>query len=76
MLEGKHGEDNSKRLARTTAKAYMSAVVKFYSFHMANGMDFNNEPFKHEIINISFQAGGTSMKAYQTKAVHSTVVVK
>lgn len=60
------------RIARTTATAYMNAVVKFYSFHIRNGYQFNNPPFEHEVATIHFQAGGTSMKAYMSKAVHTT----
>ena len=62
----------SLRLARTTATAYMNAVVKFYSFHIRNGYQFNNPPFDHELIIINYQAGGTSMKAYMSKQVHTT----
>jgi integrase len=69
MLEGK---ESPLQLARSTAKAYMSAVVQFYKFHIARGMDFGSEPFMHEIVNISYQASGISMKPYITKAVHTT----
>jgi integrase len=60
------------KLARTTATAYMNAVIKFYSFHLRQGYKFNNPPFDHEIININFQASGTNMKGYMSKAVHTT----
>ncbi|MFT2092102.1 site-specific integrase [Paraglaciecola sp. 2405UD69-4] len=59
-------------LARTTATAYMNAVVKFYSFHLRDGLQFNNPPFEHEIIKLHFEAGATSMKAYMTKDVHTS----
>jgi len=59
-------------LARTTAIAYMRAVVKFYSFHIRQGCEFNNQPFEHELITINYQASGTSMKAYMSKQVHTT----
>lgn len=59
-------------LARTTATAYMNAVVKFYSFHLRNGLRFNNPPFEHEIVKLHFEAGATSMKAYVTKDVHTS----
>ena len=64
--------DTNLRLARTTATAYMNAVVKFYNYHLRQGMIFNNPPFEHEVININFEAAGNSMKAYMTKAVHTT----
>lgn len=60
------------RLARTTATAYMNAVVKFYSYHIRNGYQFNNPPFEHEVITIYYQASGKNMKAYMSKDVHTT----
>ena len=60
------------RLARTTASAYMNAVIKFYSYHIRSGYSFNNKPYEHEVITIHYQAGENSMKAYQSKAVHTT----
>jgi hypothetical protein len=66
-------EPNSDlRLARTTATAYMNSVVKFYSFHIRMGYYFNNPPFQHEVVNIHYQAGGSSMKSYMSKAIHTT----
>jgi len=60
------------RIARTTATAYMNAVVKFYSYHIRNGYQFNNPPFEHEVVTIHYPAGETSMKAYMSKAIHTT----
>ena len=64
--------DPSLSIARTTAKAYLGAVVKFYSFHIRDGYQFNNPPFEHEVITIQYQASGTSMRAYMSKDVHTT----
>ena len=64
--------DPALKIARTTATAYMNTVVKFYSFHIRNGYRFNNPPFEHEVISIRYKAGGTSMKSYMTKEVHTT----
>lgn len=64
--------DLSLRLSQTTAKAYMRAVVKFYSFQIRNGYTFNNPPFSHEVIKINVPAGGTSMKSYMRLDVHTT----
>jgi integrase len=64
--------DPDLKLARTTATAYMNAVIKFYSFHLRHGYKFNNPPFDHEIVTINFQASGTNMKSYMSKAVHTT----
>jgi len=62
----------NKRIARTTATAYMNAVVNFYKFHLRNGYQFNNPPFEHELIKIHYRAGRTSMKGYLSKEVATT----
>ncbi|MFS1983077.1 site-specific integrase [Vibrio breoganii] len=59
-------------LAKTTAQAYMRAVVKFYTFHLRLGKEFNHPPFEHEIVKISYEAGATSMKSYLTKDIHTS----
>lgn len=64
--------EHSLRLARTTASAYMRAVIKFYSFHIRQGYQFNNPPFVYEIVKLSFESNGQNMKAYMTKDVHTT----
>jgi len=64
--------DPDKRLARTTASAYMGAVIKFYKFHLRDGYNFPNPPFDHEVITLHFEAGSTNIKAYQSKEVHTT----
>lgn len=64
--------DPSRRIARTTATAYMNAVVRFYSYHIRNGYQFNNPPFEHEVVTIHYQVSGTSMKTYMSKDVHTT----
>jgi site-specific recombinase XerD len=61
-----------KSLTRTTATAYMRSVIKFYKFHLRDGYTFPNPPFEHEVITLHFEAGGTSMKAYQSKEIHTT----
>jgi hypothetical protein len=62
----------SKKIAKTTAKAYMNAVVKFYSFHIRHGYQFNNPPFEHEVVQISYSVGETNMKAYMSKDIHTS----
>lgn len=64
--------DPSESLARTTVTAYMRSVIKFYKFHLRDGYNFPNSPFEHEVITLHFEAGGTSMKAYQSKDIHTT----
>ena len=67
------GVTNSENsLAKTTATAYVNAVVKFYSFYLRLGYIFNNPPFEHEIITIHYQGCGTSMQAYHSKDVHTS----
>ncbi|OCH68728.1 site-specific integrase [Vibrio splendidus] len=64
---------NSKDgLARSTATAYMRAVIKFYTYHLRNNYPFNNPPFQHEVVQIHFKTGGKSMKSYMTKDIHTT----
>lgn len=65
-------KNQDKKLARTTASAYMGAVIKFYKFHLRCGYPFPNPPFEHEIITLNFEASGTSMKGYMSKEVHTT----
>jgi|TARA_B110000211_G_scaffold172706_1_gene195033 integrase len=65
-------KDESQKLARTTASAYINAVTKFYSFHIRQGYQFNNPPFNYEIVTVNFEANGQSMKAYMSKQVHTT----
>ncbi|MFV3352545.1 site-specific integrase [Aeromonas veronii] len=64
--------DDSERMARTTAKAYILAVVGFYKYHLRKGYKFNNPPFELEIVTLNFQAGASKMKAYTKKDVHTT----
>ncbi|OBU44482.1 integrase [Photobacterium phosphoreum] len=65
-------ENPEDAMARTTAKAYINAVVGFYKHHLIIGYQFNNPPFEHEIVKINYQTSGTNMKAYMTKAIHTT----
>jgi len=64
--------NDKDKLAKTTATAYISAVVNFYSFYLRLGYKFNNPPFEHEIINIHYEGNSSSMQAYHSKAVHTT----
>jgi integrase len=59
-------------LAKSTAKSYMSAVVKFYKYWLRKGYQFNHPPFEHEIIELRFEAGASSMKSYMRKEIHTT----
>ncbi len=65
-------KDSQLKLARSTATAYMRAVVAFYRFYLRREIKFDNPPFEHEIVNLSYTAGATSMKSYLTKQVHTT----
>lgn len=64
--------DPSKKLARTTASAYMRSVIAFYKFHLRNGYHFPNPPFDHEVITLNFEANAQSMKGYMSKEIHTT----
>lgn len=65
-------DDNTNKLARTTAKAYMLVVTKFYKYYLRKGKIFINPPFEHEVVTLSFQSGSTSMNAYYKKVIYST----
>lgn len=65
-------ESEADRMARSTAKAYMLSVVNFYKFHLRQGVQFNNPPFEHEVVTLSFKAGGANMNAYMRKEIHTT----
>ena len=64
--------EKSLRMARSTATAYMRLVIKFYSFHIRQGYQFNNPPFVYEMVKINFESNGKNMKAYMSKDVHTT----
>jgi integrase len=64
--------DDTIKLSRSTATAYMNAVIKFYSYHLANGHPFNNPPFTHEVVDLHYQGGSASMKSYLSKTVHTS----
>jgi len=64
--------DESLKLARTTASAYMGAVIKFYTFHIRRGCLFNNPPFEYETITISVPGKGTNMNSYINIPVPTT----
>ena len=59
-------------MARSTATAYISAVVSFYKYHMRKGCYFNNPPFEHEVITLQFQANPSSINSVMKKSIHTT----
>ncbi|MCG9650345.1 site-specific integrase [Vibrio brasiliensis] len=59
-------------LAKSTAEAYMRAVVNFYKFHIRNGVIFDNPPFEFEIVKLHLEGGESSMKSHFSKDVHTT----
>ncbi|HDY7972699.1 site-specific integrase [Vibrio anguillarum] len=59
-------------LAKTTATAYVNAVVKFYSFYLRIGYRFNNPPFEYELVTIVYEGSSSSMAAYHSIDVHTT----
>lgn len=65
-------ENESDRMARSTAKAYMLGVVNFYKHQLVQGYRFNNPPFKHEVFTLHFQADATNMNTYARKVIHTT----
>lgn len=66
-------ETNPKlRLKRSTASAYIRAVINFYKFHIRNGYVFNNPPFEYEILTITVPASESSMKQYMKVVVETS----
>ncbi|GAK17169.1 LOW QUALITY PROTEIN: hypothetical protein JCM19053_567 [Vibrio sp. JCM 19053] len=59
-------------LARTTAKAYMRAIVNFYKYWMLKGKVFTGKPFEVKDEKVIFAAGATSIKPYIHKLIRST----
>lgn len=59
-------------LAKTTATKYMNAVVSFYKHHIHAGHKFNQPPMKYEIVRVTYDAEGTSMKQYRSREIIST----
>lgn len=65
-------DQSQDKLARTTATAYMNAVVKFYKYHIRLGHEFENPPFEYEEFKIHFKAPFSSMKSNLSKVIHSS----
>ncbi|ELA9427324.1 site-specific integrase [Vibrio parahaemolyticus] len=63
---------NGTGLAKTTAIAYVRAVVDFYKYHLRKGVKFNNPPFEFETFLVDIERGATHMKAHKRKVVQST----
>lgn len=64
--------NEKNRLAQSTAKAYMQAVIRFYKYHLRKGKKFTNPPFEHEVITLNFKSNNTTMKAFHQKAIYTT----
>lgn len=65
-------DQSQEKIARTTATAYMNAVVKFYKYHIRLGHEFGNPPFEYEEFKIHFIAPFSSMKPNLSKVIHSS----
>lgn len=52
----------SGKIARSTAKNYISSVVNFYKFYLAKGYNFDNEPFTYEVVKVKREGCHESMR--------------
>lgn len=64
--------DESKRLRKSTATAYLNIVVNFYKHHLWKGYRFNNPPFEYEEVDIFYRPCGTDIRAFRKKTISST----
>lgn len=60
----KHLRDmyKSGKIARSTANSYMGSVINFYKFYLARNHDFENPPFKYEIVKVKSSGTHEYMK--------------
>lgn len=64
--------DSELKLQGSTAKNYMSAVRRLYSYYLTKNYKFANPPMQHELIDIFIEADGTSMNPFRKIAVSSS----
>jgi integrase len=65
-------KNKDNRLARTTARAYISSVIRFYKYYIYKGRKFKNPPFEHEVFTLNLPSSATSMNSYYQKVIHTT----
>lgn len=60
----KHLRDMYKNgeIARSTANNYMGAVINFYKFYLARNHNFENPPFKYEVVKVHSSGSHEYMK--------------
>lgn len=58
-------------LAASTAKAYMSQVVRFYKFYLRR-MEFDNPPFEYEVVSINVASKHSSISSTRNILITST----
>lgn len=66
--------DPNIHIAASTAKAYMRAAVRFYKYHIANGVQFENSPFKYVNLSLDIESDETRIKGSHRIIVSSTDV--
>lgn len=50
------------KIARSTAQSYMGVVVNFYSFYLARNYNFDNAPFRHEVVKVNREGSHGNMR--------------
>lgn len=66
--------DPETHIAASTAKAYMRAAVRFYKYHIAKGVKFENAPFQYEEFSVDVGGDETSNKGSKRIIIPTTDV--
>ena len=64
--------DKDEHISKSTAKAYMRAVVSFYKYYLNKGTRFEFPPFEFEYLSINVGADGSNMHGGRKVVVEST----
>lgn len=64
--------NDEDKLARSTSKAYMRAVVNFYKFYIMIGHHFDNIPFTYETVNVTIKNKHNRMNPVGNRQVLTT----
>lgn len=67
-LEELHG---TRKLALSTAKAYISQVVRFYKFYLSR-REFTNKPFNYEVVTVKNRGSHSSISASRDIIIETT----
>lgn len=71
-LESQYKDDHEDKLAVSTSKSYMRAVVNFYKFYISRGYQFKNPPFNYETITHYIDSGYSNMESKSKMTIQTT----